>query len=232
MKKLIALFFSLIISNFVLFSQIDEKFILDNIDIRFVGAYLPVEFLTTLDETKHYATAMKYNMGYTDYKNIFYEHLIVYENKIIFFELYADVSRKVSKYKLPYYQFDYINDNRIIITDPNGNQYLKMTDDLINYRKIIGNYIGRVILHDLIQNNIIIIDDDIITIPSFNNKQYRIGTLGFLYPEHCNLYLIDLDTRSYVHLEIDNNIFTIYETGWFERNNRNRVRRILWRKEL
>jgi hypothetical protein len=233
MKKSLILVYCLIIANNILIAEIEEEYILDTIDERFIGAYLPIEFLFTLEKTKHYAAAMKYNMKSSeDYATIFYEHIVVYENEIRYTELYADGFRNVSMCGLPNYQFEYIKDDEILIIDPNGNKYKKITDSLNDYEIIIGNYLGKIILNEILEKGEMEIEGNIITIPSLDNKKYRIETLGYLYPEHCNLYLKDCETEWPVYLEIESSIYTIYDIEYNRRASSGKIKKIIWKKEI
>jgi hypothetical protein len=226
MKKPMILFYCLIIANNMLIAQMEREYILDNIDEHFVGIYLPVEFLLTLEKTKHYATAMKYNMKSPEnYETVFYEHIVVYRNEIRYTELYADGSRNVLRCELPNYQFEYVNDSEIFFIDTNENKYKKITDDLNDYEIIIGNYLGKIILNEILQKGEMEIEGNIITIPSLGNKKYRIETLGCLYPEHCNLYLKDCETEWSVYLEIGSNKYTIYDIEYHRKKT-------IWEKEI
>ena len=233
MKKLLILVYCLIIANNILIAQIEEEYIFDTIDERFVGVYLPLEFLFTLEKTKHYALSMKYNMKSSeDYETIFYEHIVVYENEIRYTELYADGSRNVSMCELPNYKFEYVKDDEILIIDQNGNKYKKITDDLNDYEIIIGNYLGKIILNEILENGEMKIEGNIITIPSLDSKKYKIETLGCLYPEHCNLYLEDCETEWTVYLEIESSIYTIYDIEYNRRTSSEKIKKIIWKKEI
>jgi hypothetical protein len=229
MKRIVVLIFLSILFNNILFAQIDdldEKYILDNIEKHFIGAYLSIEFLNNLEKTKNYSIAMNHNSNYGH--EGFYEKIIVFENYIMYNYPYYDGSSLISKCRLPKYKFDYINETEIIITDPNGHQYLKITSDLENYNVVINNTIGNIVLNDLIVNNYITIEDNIISIPSLDNKEYTICTMGYIYNWNENLIFEDNNSERLVHLNIENNVYTIF---WIERNyytSYREVKRIVW----
>ena len=234
MKKIYIIIIFLLYYNNMIFAQIedlDEQYVLNNIENHFIGVYLSTEFLATLEETKNYAIAMNHISDYGS--DGFYETLIVYENHIVYLYPYYDGFSLVSKYKYPYYNFEYVNENEIIIADPNGHKYIRITDNLENYNDIIDNIVGNIVLHDLIVNNYILLENNIVSIPSLDNKNFIIGTLRYLYHNsYENLKLEDIENNRLVILNIENNLYTIF---WVERNfytSYNEVKRIVWEQNL
>jgi hypothetical protein len=236
MKKTIILIYCLTSFNLALFAQTEddtcpynEEYRLDSIDPRFIGVYLPVDFLAALEKTKHYDSAMSADKE--SMHDSFYERIIVYKNNIRYFYYWGEGYSGVTKHKFPKYQFEYKNRNEIIITDPNGYKYLKMTNDLENHVNILSNYTGKIILNDLINNGDITIEGDVILILSLN-KKYEIGTFGYVYNNNENLVLKEYGEHNYYSLEIVNNLYTIY---WLERNfytSYKTVKRVIWEKQL
>jgi len=211
------------------YEYFDNEYILDSIDYRFIGAYLSVDFINTLEETKNYDTSMSINsVGmYED----FFEVIVVFENKIIPQSYLGEGFWGVSRCRFLKYKFEYINDNEMYIVDHNGHKYKKITNDIMNYKSILNNYIANIILLNLIQNNEIIIDNDIINIISLN-KYLKICTFGYVYNHNENLILRDCQTNRLVYLEINENVYTFI----WSRDSTNRPFRdfygIIWRKEI
>jgi len=206
------------------FAQTEDT-TLDFIDPRFIGAYLPVDFITALKKTKHYAIAMK-----THKHDYFYTELIVEKNSMKSIYPFGDVDSVISKSQFLKFQFIH-NRNETLIKDPKGCKYVKITNDVENHMKIMSNYIGKIILNDLIKNGDITIDSDTIFIPSLNTK-FEIGTIKYAYNNNENLVLKEYDKEKYYSLEIVNNLYTIY---WIENNyytSYKYVKRILWEKKL
>jgi hypothetical protein len=230
-RYVLFLLFLIIFYN-TLFAQIediDDAYILNSIGNDFIGVYLSIEFLEILNKTKSYAIAMNHNSNY-GFEN-YYEIIVVYENRIKYNYLYYDGYGLISKYDYQNYKFEYINENEIFITDPNEHKYIKITNDLLNYNEIISNIIGNIVLKDLITNEFLTIENNIISIPSLENKKYIIRTLRYLYNRNENLILEDFDNNRLVSLSIENSIYTIF---WIERNfytSYQNVKRIIWVQE-
>jgi hypothetical protein len=188
----------------------DNEYILDSIDYRFIGAYLSVDFITTLERTKNYDSSMSINsIGmYED----FFEVIIVYENKIIPQSYLGEGFWGVSKSIFLEYIFEYINENEIYIIDHNGHKYKKLTDDVMNYKSILNNFIASIIFIELIHINEIKIENGIISIISIN-KKFKICTFGYVYNNYNrneNLILMDCETDRLVYFVINNNVYSLY----------------------
>jgi len=204
--------------------------ILDSIDHRFIGVYLPVGFIATIEKTKNFDTSMRVNSIEEMYDD-FYQLIIIYKNKIIYWYYFGEGYSGVSKDEFKYYEFKYINENEMIIISPNGQKYQKMTDDLINYEAILNNYIANAILIDLVKKELILIENDIISILSLN-KRFRICTFSYIYNYNENLLLREYESNDYYYLSIENNVYTIF---WIEHNiytSYKQVKRIIWSKQI
>ena len=235
MNKVINFFYCfLIFINIAYAETYDSEYynsdILDSIDHRFIGVYLPAGFITTIEKTKNFDTSMRVNRieeGFDD----FYQLLIVYKNKIIFWYYFGEGYSGVSKDEFRDFKFEYKNENEMIIIAPNGQKYQKMADDLLNYETILNNYIANIILIDLIKKEQILIENDTISILSLN-KKYRICTLFYVYNYNENLLLRDYVSNEYYYLSIENNVYTIF---WIERNmytSYREVKRIIWSQQI
>ena len=209
MKKLMVLSFCFIIVS-LLFSQVEEEnYFLENIDSIFIGYYVSVDFINALKETKNYPYA--WALGWD---NTYNAHIIVSENGIIYYPFYSDCYFEVSTQEFINYNFEYNNIDEIIIIDPNGNRYKKMTDnyDYENYNRVMNNFIGNIVLADLINNGNIIIDNEFIFIPSLDNKELKITSWQYYSGGDNNLLLTDYDINNdwRVLLNINNNELTIF----------------------
>jgi hypothetical protein len=194
----------------VLFAQTDDdRYFLEDIDKTFVGYYVSVDFIAVLERTKNYAFAWDMNRERT-----YYAHIIVCENKMEYYPFYSDCYFEVSKKAFKYYFFDCNSIDEMIIIDPNGNRYKKMTNvyDYENYNRIMNNYIGNVVLAELIKDGRIIIEDDYIYIQSLDNKRLKIVSWQSYYGENVNLLLVDCEINKnwWVLLKVKDNEYTIF----------------------
>ena len=191
--RILALFIYCFFSINVLFSQIERKnYVLEGIDNAFIGYYISVDLINILEETKNYNLSRELALNENDRYVEIYVHIIVRENRILYYPFYSDLSFKVSKDKFEKFDFKYVNGDKIII-DHNGDIYKKITTDLINYEKIMNNFIGNIILSDFISAGEIIIENDFIMIPSLNNKKLKISTWFYYDAPDINLRLYDYE---------------------------------------
>jgi hypothetical protein len=210
MKKraLLLLLYCLLIKNSVLIAQTEERnYFLKDIDRAFIGYYISVDFIETFEKTKNYYFAMN-----SDYP--YFAHIIVRENGIDCYPFYSDAYFEVSEDEFIDYLFTYFSADEIIITDSNGKKYKRMTNlyDWENYRTVMNNYLGNVVLADIINTGKIHIKDDFIYIPQLNNKKLKIDTWQTYYNNDIDLVLADYDLEYEwrVFLKIKDDELTIY----------------------
>jgi hypothetical protein len=209
----------LIISN-VLFSQEKKiNYFIDNIDSDFIGYYVSIDFMASIERYRSYALARNLIL-----ENTYYAHIIVNKNDMNFYPFYSDCYFEVSVEEFTEFKFE-ILEGEMIITDQKGNRYKKMTNsvDYKTYYKTMENYIGNIVLNDFIRNKKIIIEDDYVIIPSLDNKKYGIST-WLTYEDDANLAIYDENNR-WVYVEINNNELIIYR-------NESKRKIILWRIKI
>jgi hypothetical protein len=209
-KGLLLFLYCLMVKNSVLIAQAEEKnYFLNDIDNVFIGYYISIDFIETFERTKNYYVSMNSNSDYP-----YLAHIIVRENGIDCYPFYSDAFFEVSEDEFVDFRFEYIGDDEIIITDPNGKKYKKMTNlyDWENYMVIMNNYLGNVVLADIINEGKICIKNDFIYIPQLNNKKLKIDTWQTYYNEDINLALVDYDFEIEwrVFLKIKDDELTIY----------------------
>jgi len=178
----------------------------------FNGIYLPIEFITSLEHTKNYTTAMNLNK---DYK--YYTVLIVTRDRIICDIHQYDTYQTVPVLEITKYQFEY-NDG-CILTDENGNTYKKISDDIDSYyNNTYNNFIINTVMKELIDQGGIIINDAGFIIPSLHNKRFGVVAYIYNYSINANLYLADELGNQYT-LEISDNEYILYrlDTRTWER---------------
>ena len=111
--------------------------------------------------------------------------------------------------EIPQYNF-FINSNlEIIIQDNHGNFYKKISEKTSNWQDIISNYIGNIILCDLIKFGIIINENNVL-IPFLNNQIYEI----ILYEKGIylwsNLVLKNKNNDQWIYLDINCKKYSFY----------------------
>jgi hypothetical protein len=196
----------------ILYAQIDEeKYILKNIDKEFIGYYVSIELITTIEKTKNYNFARESTIKKYNWHDAYYAHIIVEENKMSCYPFYSDGYFEVSEDEYKEFHFQYIDTNEIII-DKNGHKYKKMSADFNNYDIIMNNYIGNIVLSDLIKSKKIIIENKYIYLPELKNKKFEIITWLSYYDEDINLVLrnYEFENEWTVYLKIINDELIIY----------------------
>lgn len=210
-KKALLLFLHyLLLKNCALTTQAEEKnYFLEDIDRAFIGYYISIDFIETFERTRNYHFAMNSNSDHP-----YFAHIIVGENEIRRYPFYSDGYFEVSEDEYIYYRFECFSADEIIITEPNGRKYKKMTNlyDWENYMAIMNNYLGRIVLADIINDRKIHIEDDFIYIPQLNNKRLKIDTWQTYYNKDIDLVLVSYDFGNEwtVFLKIKDNELTIY----------------------
>lgn len=201
----------------------EDSYILENISPAFIGFYLPLNFIDSLINTKHYAASRDLNRN-----RKYYEYMVVEHNSMRYQYPMTDECREISKKELGNYQF--INSaGEFIIVDGYGYRYKKIAADSENTDITVNNFIGNIVLNKLIKNEKIILEGNIITVPSLGNKKFRIDTWRTWYDEGSNLILYDFDLRWSVHLGINNNEYIIYRA--IERNTGQTTKHVIWKTE-
>lgn len=216
MYLLFCIFF---ICNLLFSYEEENNYFINNIDNNFIGYYVSIDFLTSIEKYRSYAIAR----GFIS-ENTYYAHIIVYDNNMIVYPFYSDTFFEISVELFTEFNFVIINDEMIII-DPNGNRYKKMTNSVEYeaYYRVMENYIGNIVLIDFIKNGEIIIEDDYIFVPSFDNKKYGIST-WLMYGNDANLAIYD-ENNNWVYIDINNNELIIYR---IQRN----MKIILWKIKI
>ena len=229
-RAFLLLIYCLAVKYSVLIAQTDEQnYFLKNIDRTFIGYYISMDFIVTFEETKNYSFARD-----TNYEYPYYAHIIVRENGIECYPFYSDVFYEVSEDNFNKFVFEHISVDEAIITEPNGKKYKRMTtlNGWENYMAVMNNYIGNIVLEDLISDGRIIIENDFFYIPSLDNKRFQIVTWQRYYNEDIRLALLnnDLESERRAHLKIENNELTInYDPPVWYRGERFYV---IWKTEL
>jgi len=192
---------------------------------RYFGYYLPFDFVISFEETKNYYMSRDYIKDYeyicirVDRYGIWVQEPTIGDGN--------NVRLIHNRNGIHDFRIEYgVNDELIVITNT-GERYIKISNDFDYDIPAIDNYIGRIMLNDLIITGEVIISNDIITIPSFNNSKFRIITWNHWGEAGPDLHLDGFDMMWYVYLEINENEYTIYRNiTW---NTGQVTRRIFWR---
>jgi hypothetical protein len=208
--KALLLFLYFMAKTSALIAQTEtENYFLKDIDSAFIGYYISIDFIKTFERTKNYYYAMNANSDY-----LYFAHIIVRENGIDCYPFYSDSYFEVSEDEFIDYRFEYLSADEIIITEPNGKKYKRMTNlyDWESYRAIMNNYLGSIVLADVIDDGRIGVEDGFIYMPPLNNKKLKIDTWQTYYNKDIDLVLYDDDFENEwrAFLKIKDNELTIY----------------------
>ena len=214
---------------------IEDNFFRHPIHSRFYGYYLPSDFVNSFEETRNYLLSKELINNYQYIYMRIDKNGIWTQEPILGDGFHENLVQTVND--LRNFQYE-IGENNEIIININGERYKKISNDFDYNIPAIDNYLGRIVLHELIENGDIMINNNIITIPSLNYEKFIINTWGVTgeFYESLNingfaLYLNGFYNRGlYIFIEINNNEYTLFErVTW---NTGQISRRIIWRKIL
>jgi hypothetical protein len=205
------------------------------IESEYFGYYLSIDFVISFENTKNYAISKHYLSPY-DYDNDTSQYMCIRVDHSGIWGI--DMAYRTGQlYEVRIdgvneYQFE--NENHLLYID-------KYVNNVYKYKKIsnrynidmdiaINEYLGRIVLNNITETNEIILNDNIITIPSFNNEQFRIETWAVNLRGQANLQLWRFDTDWWAYLDILNDEYIIYELTFL--NTPITIRREIWRKKL
>jgi hypothetical protein len=195
-----------------------------------------LEFVNSFEETKDYLFSKKIMKKY-EYIYIRIENYGIWTQEPILEDGYHENFIQTSN-DLKDYQFVFGNNNEIIIITKNGEKYKKISNSFDYNIPAIDNYLGKIVLRDLINNGDVILDNNIITIPSLDYEKFMIDTWDVLdgYYEYLNIngFALHLDgffnRGLFIFMEINDNEYTIFEkVTW---NTGQITKKIIWKKKL
>jgi len=190
---------------------------------QIVGVYLPIEYITLLERTKHNPQSWAFNID-----NKSHDLLIVDFYSIIACDRIYDVNMNIYVWEITKYKFE-CNDNEIILIDDKNNRYKRISHDIYDVEKYwesVCNFIGKVVLDELIKSGDIILENDIIIFPALNNKRFRIQWQSFDPNNRRNLEFENItDSLEDISLEIRSNEYIFYGYHSLSRD-------ILWSKKF
>jgi hypothetical protein len=200
MRKII--FYCLIFINISIIKvQAIESY--DIIDKKYIGIYLPTEYIRSVELTKNHSFSLGLNRerGYHDV-------LIVMENIIYsdygFCDQYAIKTDEASKFE---YFID--SNNEILIRDNNGGIYKKISENIENYYMVVSDYIGKIILDGLFKLGLTVNQNNVY-LPFLDNQNYEI----VLYEKGIyllsNIVLRNVNNEQWLYLNINDKKYTFY----------------------
>jgi hypothetical protein len=193
------------------------------IDFDIMGVYLPVEYIASLERTKHNPVSWAFND-----EHVSYDFLIVDAHTIKVCDRAYDGMADIYVWDIINYHFEYDNFDIFCIGERN-NKYKKISTGIYefeNWQKIVCNYIGKIIMDELIQAGDIILENDLIIIPALDNEKFRIRWQAFDPGDRMNLRFESvMDYPHDLSLEIRPNEYVFYGYHYFSTD-------IVWSKKL
>jgi hypothetical protein len=201
--------FILVLVPLSIFTQnIDSMFLLNTIDNDFLGTYLPVEYINSLNETKNHSISMHLN------RNMYHDVLSVEKNII-----YSN-ARWHDQYAIPsaegnIYQFIRNGEERIIV-DNNGYSYRKIGDNSTSYYNNVRTFTANIVFKEAIEHGIgIKISGRNITIPFLyfflNEDTFEIILDDMFFEKGANILLYDRGKSLMIYVSLNNFEYTFFE---------------------
>jgi hypothetical protein len=198
--------FLLLTINLAVYGQVDNNFYISDIADEYLGVYLPIEYINSINLSRNHSTSMNLNR-----ENKYRDILIVHKN-IIYSNLKYHDGYAIPANEINYYSF-YENDRgEQIISDNHNYLYKKISSNIDNYSKTVENFIGKIILVDLCN----IIDgiefnDDFIILPFLQYQNYKIELDEVFIEKGANLILVNRSNDEWIYLVIDNDEYIFYQ---------------------
>jgi len=133
--------------NSLLAQDISRDYYLDIIEDDFIGVYLPMEYITILEETKNHSLAMHHNDD-----RRYHDVLIVNKNGILSNAKFHD-GYAIKTIEGNLYQFNRSGNDRIII-DAKGYSYKRIGDDPSQAYDIVDIFVMEIVFESLLKQNI------------------------------------------------------------------------------
>jgi len=197
-------------------------------DYDIYGVYLPVEYIETLERTKHnpksWAAFTEKKDGNRD--RLFY---MVDLTRIHVMGLDYDGTALLFIEDIVKLKFEKVKNN-VYLTDKYNNKYKRIPGEIYDYEYLDGitpvqNFIGNTILDELIKNSDAALKNGIVTIPALNNKRYWVQFHAFNPEKNINLEFEEYvqDNSDDIYLVIKNNEYIFYRNDYKPEN-------IIWSK--
>jgi hypothetical protein len=214
-------FFLLIVIQAALFSQnIDSRYYISTIDDDFMGTYLPIEYITSLNETKNHSISLHLN------DNSMYHDVLSVRKNIIYSNLKWHDQYAIQSTEGNTYQFIRNGEERIII-DHNGYSYRKIGDDSVSYYSTVDKFVANIVFKEAIEHGTgLIVSERTVKIPFLyfflNEDTFEVNLDDMFYESGANILLYQRNKRLMIYVSLDNLAYTFFEIA--ERYDDMRVR--------
>ena len=167
---------------------------------QYLGVYLPVDYIENISENRNHSMAMhSANATYHNFLN-------VTKNRI-----YSDLKwhdgYAIKKEENDLFQYS-LDGQDCIITDTKGNKYKRISLDTEHAYQVIDDYISKIIIGPLIdQDKIRIVNNKIEIAGTF----YEVILDDMFFPKDDNLLLYDRDNKIMLGLKISGKSYVFYK---------------------
>jgi hypothetical protein len=196
--------------SIILFIVINNAFA-QNLDFDIIGVYLPVEYIESLERTKHNPLSWAFN------SDTFPHSVYIVDAYTIQASGRYDGTDTIYLWDILNFRFEKTGAD-IFLIDHENHRFRKLPGDLYQHEdwsEIIGNFIGTIILDELIKSGDVILNNDLVTFPALDNNIFRIQWQDYDPRVKWNLHLEGVTDNRIVTLEIRQNEYVFYGYGYF-----------------
>ena len=209
MKSNIVFVFMYFVISLSLYSQNRDEFHVEAINDDFIGVYLPVEYIVSLDKTKNHSLSMHLND-----REKYHDVLSVNKN-IIFSNLKWHDQYAIKAAEVSLFQF-VKNEEDVIIIDNNGYPYKKIGNNPNNYHSIVRMFVGNIVFENVLDKRVgLSITNGRIIIPFLYfftaNDTYNINLDDMFFEKGANIYIYNQNDRYYIGLFINGEDYQFYK---------------------
>jgi hypothetical protein len=137
---------------------------LENIEEKYLGVYLPVNFIETLQNTKNFTVSLMANNYGNGRNRLYHDILIVDKSK---YRIWSN-ARFHDGYAIPFNEAEYYKfierDNKILIIDNKGYEYIKISQNIENAYEFVDRFIAEIIFADALKNKKILLENNYVII--------------------------------------------------------------------
>jgi hypothetical protein len=190
--------------SIMVFTLINGAFA-QELDFDIVGVYLPVEYIESLERTKHNPASWAFG-GASPHS--------VYIVDAYGIQASGRYDGTVDVYLWDIFNFRFEKtDGDIFLIDPENHRFRKLPAYLYEYEDwsdIIGNFTGKVILDKLIKSGDVILNNGLVIFPALDNSVFRVQWQDYNPGEKKNLRLEGVADNRILSLEIRQNEYVFY----------------------